>query len=59
MERVVLCQPGSPCSCPAVQVTLDGAIIGEGDNLVKLTPEQWNLLVEKVKAGELTPIKER
>ncbi len=58
MKRVVLCQPDSPCGCPAVEVTQNGATIGEGDSLVKLTPEQWNLLVDKVKSGELTSIKE-
>ena len=58
MERLVLCQPGCPGGCPAVEVTQNGATIGEGDSLVKLTPEQWNLLVDKVKSGELTPIKE-
>ncbi len=57
MERLVLCGSGS-CGCPAVEVTQNGVTIGEKDNMVKLTPEQWNLLLDKVKSGELTPIKE-
>ncbi len=59
MERLVLlCQPDCPGGCPAVEVTQNGATIGEGDNLVKLTSEQWDLLVDKVKSGELIAIKE-
>ena len=58
MERFELLCGAGQCGCTAVEVTQSGVTIGEGDNLVKLTPEQWNLLVDKVKAGELTPIKE-
>lgn len=54
MESVVLlCGAGCQC-CPAVGVTQTEVTIGEGDNIVKLTPEQWDFLVEKVKSGELT-----
>lgn len=53
MKRVALCRPDSLCGCPAVEVTRQGVTIGEGANLVKLTPEQWNLLGEKVRSGEL------
>lgn len=58
MERFVLLCGAGQCGCPVVEVTQKGATIGEGDSVVKLTPEQWNLLVDKVKSGELTPIKE-
>ncbi len=58
MERVVsLCGAGCQC-CPAVEVTPTEVTIGEGDNIVKLTPEQWDLLVEKIKSGELTAFEE-
>ncbi len=58
MERFVLLCGAGRCGCPAVEVTQNGATIGEGDSVVKLTPKQWNLLVDKVKSGELAPIKE-
>jgi hypothetical protein len=31
--------------------------IGEEGNLVRLTKEAWNTLVEKIRAGELTEIR--
>ncbi len=58
MERVVsLCGAGGQC-CPTVEVSQTEVTIGEGDDKVKLTPEQWDLLVEKVKSGELTTFEE-
>jgi hypothetical protein len=30
--------------------------IGEDGNLVKLTPTEWNILVQAVKAGELAEL---
>jgi len=50
--RVVLC----PCSdeCPAVEIGEDGVLIGEDDNVVRLTHAQWNDLVERVRRGELS-----
>ncbi len=58
MESVVLlCGAGSQC-CPTVEVSQTEVTIGEGGNVVKLTPEQWDLLVEKVKSGELTTFEE-
>ena len=49
--KVVLC---STCrSCPAVEFTGDGVRIGEDQNLVVLTRKEWNLLVAKIKSGEL------
>lgn len=57
-NRVLLCQPGCPGGCPAVEISQDEVTIGETGNLVKLTPEQWNLLVEKIKSAELPTIKD-
>ena len=58
MERVVsLCGAACQC-CPVVEVSQTEVTLGEGDNVVKLTPEQWNFLVEKVKSGELTTFEE-
>ncbi len=58
MKRVELCRAGCPGGCPVVDVTRNGATIGEEGNLAKLTREQWNLLVNKVKSGELPAIEE-
>ncbi len=50
-RKVYLCKD---CHCcPAVEFVGDQVRIGEADNLAVLTREQWNLLVEKVKGGEL------
>jgi hypothetical protein len=37
-------------------VTKDEVRIGEEGNLVTLTKEAWNTLVEKVQQGELTKV---
>lgn len=53
-KRVMLC---SSCSaCLAVEFHPDGVLIGEDENIVKLSREEWNILVEKVKSGELDRI---
>lgn len=50
-EKVVLC---NDCQhCPAVEMGEDAVRIGEEGNLAVLTRAEWNLLVEKVKSGEL------
>ncbi|HJW68357.1 MAG TPA: hypothetical protein VJ829_03275 [Candidatus Binatia bacterium] len=43
-------------ACPAVEVDEHEVRIGEADNLVKLTPAEWNVLVRAIKAGELTEV---
>lgn len=52
IQRAVLCECGD--ACPEVIVTDEAVTIGEFDNTVRLTREEWNILVRKVKAGELT-----
>ncbi|MBI2916963.1 MAG: hypothetical protein HYY01_03130 [Chloroflexi bacterium] len=50
-KKVVLCKD---CHCcPAVEFDEDRVRIGEGYNTTILTKEQWNILVEKVRSGEL------
>lgn len=50
-KKVILCKD---CHCcPAVELGEDEVRIGEGKNLVVLTREEWNILVEKVRLGEL------
>jgi hypothetical protein len=46
------------CSaCPTVEID-DGEVrIGEGDNLVRLSSAEWNVLVQAIKTGELDEIK--
>lgn len=54
MGKVSLC---SSCSCcPAVEVTDREVRIGEEGNMVRLTCQEWNTLVEKVMAGELKAV---
>ena len=40
-------------ACPSVKLD-DGEVrIGEGDDLVRLSPAEWNVLVQAIKTGEL------
>ncbi len=51
MEKVSLC---TECQhCPVVELASDKVRIGEEGNLVVLSREEWNTLVEKIKTGEL------
>jgi hypothetical protein len=54
--KVVLCG-GGVCEtvkdCPAVEILDDCVMIGEDDNMVTLTHEQFNILKEKVKNNEI------
>lgn len=43
-------------ACPEVALYDDEIRIGEKDNLVRLSKEEWNSLVEKIRAGELTEL---
>ncbi len=45
------------CSaCPTVEIGEDEVRIGEGDNLVKLSLAEWNVLVQAIRTGELQPV---
>ncbi len=52
-EAVVLC--GKSDCCPVVDADLTSGMvtIGEDDNVVTLKREEWNILVDKIKNGEL------
>jgi len=52
---VVLCNDGScvPPKCPIVDVQEERVIIGEKTNVCTLTREQFDILKEKVKSGEI------
>jgi hypothetical protein len=43
-------------ACPKVEIDAHEVHIGEEGNLVKLTPAEWNILVQAIKAGELTEL---
>ena len=49
--KVYLC--GEKGCCPSVEIMEDAVIIGEGDNMCTLTPDEWNELKTKIKNGEL------
>ncbi len=44
-------------ACPEVVVAVDGITIGEARNQVRLTPLEWNVLVDGVRDGVLKPVK--
>ena len=52
---VVLCSDGSctPPKCPIVDVQEDKVVIGEKENVCTLTIEQFDILKDKIKQGEL------
>lgn len=52
---VVLCNDGvcDPPKCPIVDVKDDCVVIGEKENTCTLTHEQFDILKEKIKSGEL------
>ena len=52
--RVALCPACGACPEVVLDVAKDEVRIGEEGNLVRLTKEAWNTLVEKIKAEELT-----
>ncbi len=51
--KVYICEKSC---CPAVEINGDDVLIGEGANTVRLKKNEWNMLVAKIKTGELHPI---
>ena len=49
--KVALCPACG--ACPAVEITDQGVTIDEDENTVKLTHDQWNDLVARIRRGEL------
>ena len=43
-------------ACPTVEIDDHEVRIGEGDNVVTLTPAEWDVLVQAIKAGELNQV---
>ena len=56
MAKIISLCPA--CSeCPTVEVRDHEVYIGEGANLVKLSVDEWNMLVRAVKSGTLDEVK--
>lgn len=43
-------------ACPEVLLTDAGAVIGEEGNAVRLTKEEWNVLIDAILGGDLARI---
>lgn len=55
-RKTVLCKLNFEY-CPTVEVLKGGKVrIGESPNFITLTSDQWNILVDKVRRGELSRI---
>jgi hypothetical protein len=54
IKIVSLCPSCS--ACPTVEIHETEVRIGEGTNTVRLTPEEWNVLVKAINAGDLREI---
>ncbi len=55
MAKIVSLCPAC-AQCPTVEVRDHEVVIGEGANLVKLTVDEWNVLVRAIKAGDLDEV---
>jgi len=55
--RVSLCPACGACPEVVVEAAKDEVRIGEDGNLVTLTKEAWNTLVDKIRQGELTALR--
>ena len=51
--KVYICEKSC---CPAVETVGDDVLIGEASNIVRLKKNEWNMLVEKIRSGELSTI---
>lgn len=52
--KVLLCHPGR--GCPAVEFLAEQVVIGEKENAVCLSKDEWNTLVSKIFSGQLKKI---
>ena len=41
-------------ACPEIEILADEVRIGEAGNLAVLNKEEWNVLVELIRSGQLT-----
>jgi predicted molibdopterin-dependent oxidoreductase YjgC len=54
MERTKVSLCPSCGACPEVEVLGDEIRIGEAGNLTVLKKDEWNVLVELIRSGQLT-----
>lgn len=54
IQKVTLCPACG--GCPEVAVYSEEVRIGEKDNIVRLTKQEWNDLVGKIQRGELNKV---
>jgi hypothetical protein len=54
-HKVTLCPAGCG-QCADVEIAADEVRIGETGNLAVLKKEEWNLLVDLIRAGQLAKI---
>ena len=52
--KVSLCEHCS--ECPEVEITDQGVTLGEDENIVRLSPAEWNELVRLVKDDKLREV---
>ena len=45
-------------ACPAVVIEREAVTIGEGDNVVRLSKDEWNVLVDAISRSELGRIED-
>ena len=56
MEDVIVSLCPACGECPQVEITGEVVRIGEADNTVVLKKEEWNVLVELIRSGQLTAL---
>jgi hypothetical protein len=56
MERMTVLLCPACGQCPEVDVREDEVRIGEAENLVVLKKDEWNVLVELIRTGQLTTL---
>jgi hypothetical protein len=54
-RKVLLCLAGCG-ECPEVEFAGDQVRIGEAGNLAVLKKDEWNILVEMIRSGELSKV---
>ncbi len=54
-QTISLC-PACGVGCPEIEIYPERVVIRDGDRWVEFAPETWNLLIEKVRSGELGKI---
>lgn len=55
MTKIVSLCPSCD-ACPTVEIDDQEVRIGEAGNVVRLTPAEWNVLVQAIKASELNEL---